>query len=146
MAVHDADIPGFRAAFPAFANPVTYTDAQIEFWFKLASCEINPVDGCIIQGDCLQMALWLCMAHIGYLMTLAAVRPGQTGAVQSSTIDKVSVTFQVPPYKSGWQFWLSQSPYGLQLGALLSAKGTGGAYIGGRPELSGFRKIGGRFL
>lgn len=145
MAVHTADIAGFRAAFPAFADPAIYTDAQIEFWFKLASCEIAPADSCVIAADCLQMALWLCMAHIGYLMTMAARRPGQVSAVQSSTIDKVSVTFQVPPYTSGWQFWLSQSPYGLQLWALLSSKGSGGAYIGGRPELSGFRKVGGSF-
>jgi hypothetical protein len=71
---------------------------------------------------------------------------GVTGVVTGATIDKVSVQLAAPTTKSGWQYWLASTPYGMQLWAFLSIKSAGGLYIGGRPERRAFRKVGGNFL
>jgi hypothetical protein len=52
---------------------------------------------------------------------------------------------QPPPETNQWQWWLSLSPWGQQLLALLLVKSAGGFYIGGFPERQGFRKAYGLF-
>jgi hypothetical protein len=52
---------------------------------------------------------------------------------------------QAPPAANAWQYWLNTSPYGMQLLALLQAKGVGGLYVGGLPERDAFRKVYGVF-
>lgn len=142
---HTLDIAKFRLMFPAFGDTTLYPDTVLEAWFSFAKCEINPVDSCVLRGDCLDMALMLCLAHILQMMTDAAKGTLRTGAITGAAIDKVSASFTAPPFASGWQYWLSMTPYGLQLWGLLGAKATGGFYIGGRPEQAAFRKAGGRF-
>lgn len=145
MAVHTLDIAAFRAAFPAFANPALFPDELLQFWWTFATCEIAPTDNYVLSGDCLDKALMLCLAHILFIINRTAQGSTATGAITAATIDKVSVSYTAPPYTSGWQYWLSLSPYGIMLRGLLSAKAAGGFYIGGLPESSGFRKIGGIF-
>lgn len=143
MARHALDIGAFRKMFPQFEDAVIYPDPMLESWWVMASCAMSPDDNCIVSGDCLQTSLYLMMAHMGLIMTKIAEGTTTVGAVTSATIDKVSVSFSVPPYKSGWQFWLSQTPYGMQLWAILSARASGGFYIGGAPERAAFRRVGG---
>lgn len=83
-------------------------------------------------------------AHLTQLSTMAAA--GQaTGVGQSATVGAVSVSMVPPPIKSGFQYWLASTPYGMQLWALLNVKGAGGLYVGGLPEKTAFRKVGGIF-
>lgn len=143
MAEHTLDIAAFREAYPLFRDVETYPDAMLTQWWAMATCAMNPNDTCVISGDCLQSALYLMMAHIGLLLTRLASGQAAVGSVTSATIDKVAVSFTVPPFKNGWQFWLSQTPYGAMLWAMLSAKSAGGFYVGLAPERAAFRRVGG---
>ena len=142
MALHTFDVDLFREQFPAFSNPVTFPDAQLQMYWDMAVCYINPNDFCYLTGDCLQLALNLMTAHLTALSVLIA--DGQNpGFIDSATIDKVSVSLQAPPIGSQWGWWLSSTPYGSQLWALLQAKAVGGYFVGGVPETSAFRRVGG---
>lgn len=144
MAVHTLDIPAFRAAFPEFAAAGAYPDAAVQVQWDMATAFICPVDGPLIADAQLQAALNYMTAHLLKSATMLAA--GQTSVVlRGSTVDKVQVQLEPPPLKSGWQWWLSTTPYGAALWALLSVKAAGGFYVGGAPEQSAFRGVAGRF-
>lgn len=133
------DIAAFRAAFPAFADEVIYPDAMITAVSDAALCFLSE-HSC----SCDTAAWQLATAHLMFLRTQAASgAPG--GLVTSASIDKVSVTVTPPPARDGYSYWLSLSPYGLELMALLSRCSAGGIYVGGRPERAAFRSVGGIF-
>jgi hypothetical protein len=144
MAVHTLDPAAFRAIFPAYANVVTFPDARLQAYWDLAVSYMGDVDGCLLSGAGLQSALNFLTAHLLWLAVLSE-RGQSGGVVTGSTVDKVQVMLAAPPFKDGWEFWLSQTPYGLQLWALLKVKSAGGFYIGGSPERLGFRRVGGGF-
>lgn len=145
MAQHVLDPAEFRTLYPQFADETLYPDATLQMWWTLASIAMDTVDNCVLSGDALQQAIYMLMAHIGTIMTRTAEGQTAVGPVSSATIDKVTVAHAVPPFKNGWQAYLSQTPYGMQLWALLEAAAAGGFYIGGRPESSSIRKVGGRW-
>lgn len=150
----ECDVALFRALFPAFADPVAYPDIMIETYWSVAYTFISPVDcPCqMLNGKALGYSGYLMTAH---LMWLAAqgITGGSTtdnggsagGVVTSASIGAVSVTMAQPPFSNGWDYWLNQSPYGQQLLALLKVVSVGGTSVGGLPERTGFRKIGGVF-
>ena len=148
------DIPLFREQFPEYKDEAKYPDAHIQFMADLAGTFIDQKSSpCrILRGDRLTMATRLMIAH---LMALAAAQRkagaagkpggGSTGFVTSSTVGEVSVAKLAPPVTDGWQWWLSGTPYGQQLWALLELLAVGGFTIGGLPEGDAFRKVGGVF-
>lgn len=142
MALHTFDVTLFRVQFPAFANVVDFPDAMLQMYWEMAICYVDPNDFCYLSDDCLQLALNLMTAHLTALSLLIAQQQNP-GFIDSATIDKVSVSLQAPPVTSQWGWWLSNTPYGAQLWALLQAKAVGGYYIGGLPEKSAFRRVGG---
>jgi uncharacterized protein DUF4054 len=145
MAEHTFDVAAFRAQFPYFADVTKYPDVLLSGYFSMAGCYLSPWDRCDFYGDCLQLALNLMTAHLAFLYTPRGnIIPG-VGLVTSSTIDRVSVTKQLPTSSSAWQYWLSSTPYGLQLWALLHSKAAGGWMVGGSLERRAFRKAGGIF-
>lgn len=145
------DVAAFRLAFPAYADPVTYSDANLQAWFTAATGYIsssygyswcNPIVG--LSGAQRVQALNLMTAHLLFLSGLSA--NGQVpGLMQNASIDKVSVGLTPPPVKSQFAWWLSLSPYGQSLLALLQVAAVGGAYIGGLPERAAFRRVFGGF-
>ncbi len=138
------DLVLFRAQFPAFESSTKYPDVLIQMYWDEVTCIISDQSYGLLYGCCRQLALNMLLAH--FLGMAAAVNKGrQGGFVSSSTIDKVSVTKAAPPTPDMFSWWLSQTPYGIQLLALLDAKSVGGYYIGGRPESSAFRRVGGFF-
>lgn len=138
------DIAAFRAQFPAFSDVVKYPDAVITGWWDGALCYLSAEDCCGCEtDDCRLRAIYLLMAHLMQLASVTAAG-GQAGAVQSATIDKVSVTLATIPAQSMWQWWLSGTPYGLQLYMLLRQQAGGGMYVGGAPERAALRRVGGR--
>lgn len=147
MAEHVLNIPAFRAMFPVFTDP-PYPDPLITAMWPIVTCAIDDVDNCALSGDCLQTALYLMLAHVLYTLNgPTGTKPGPVGVKTQAQVDKVSVTYAAPPYKSGWQAWLSQTPWGLTLWAMLSAMSVGGFYVSGRlPEQDAFRKSYGRFI
>lgn len=146
----------FRAQIPAYADVTKYPEATLQAWWNTAISYISPTQtlnwwevGQTAGNDNTpqQLAINLMTAHLIFISGLIAngkASPGG-GIVSSATIDKITVSTVPPPVKSQWQWWLSQSPYGANLLALLSLKSTGGFYIGGRPELAAFRRVGGCF-
>ena len=139
------DVTLFREQFPAFASVATFPDARLQMYWDNATCYVSDVGNYgWLQGRCRRLAINYMTAHLTALSVLIAA--GQTpGLVQNSAIDKISVGLTPPPLKNQWQWWLSTTPYGQELLALLQTRSTGGWYIGGRPELAAFRKVGGRF-
>ena len=134
----------FRAQFPAFSSDVKYPDTLLQMYWEEVTCIVSDQSYGLLYGKCRQLALNMLLAH--FLGMMATVNKGrQGGFVSSSTIDKVSVTKVAPPTPDMFSWWLSQTPYGQQLLALLDVKSVGGYYIGGSPETSGFRRIGGFF-
>ena len=132
------DLSAFRTAYPVFDS---VPDATVDAAATSALCLIGQ-DGC----DC-DVQMWqLMVAHLLYIQGQVATGNGNAGAVTSATIDKVSVSFAAPPFgTSAYNFWLFKSPYGGQLLALLDRCSKGGVYVGGLPERSAFRSVGGVF-
>lgn len=145
MATHSLDIPAFRLAFPAFADEAAYPDARLDVTWGLATGYLGDADGLLLSGNPLQAALQFMTAHLLALATMAEQGTTVPGPVTGSTVDKVAVQFAPPPFKNGWAWWLSQTPYGAQLWALLGMKSAGGFYVGGLPERAAFRRVGGGF-
>lgn len=140
-AVFTFDAAKFKAAFPAFAAVDNNT---LQGYWDSATCYVSPANYGWLSGDCRLRALNLMTAHLAKLAEIIAT--GQLpGLEQSATIDKISVTMTPPPLKNQFHWWLSLTPYGQQLLALLMARSAGGFYIGGLPERSAFRKVGGLY-
>lgn len=138
------DVAVFRAQFPAFASETTYPDAVLGVVFDTAACYISTDDFGRLTGDCRLRALNLMVAHLISISDLIAA--GSTANfVVSSTVGSVTVTVQPSPSTSQWGWWLSITPYGQQLHALLSVSAVGGFLVGGLRERSAFRKVGGVF-
>lgn len=144
MSQHTFDVTAFRALFPEFANSTTYPDATLNGYWNMGIQYIYSYDNLFVADDTLQLALNLMTAHLGKSFSL--INSGNTPSVMTGAAEgTVSISTQAPPTKNGWQWWLATTPYGVQLWAMLQSLLVGGLYIGGLPERSGFRKIGGIF-
>lgn len=142
MATHTLDLAEFRLQFPEFANATTYPDATIQRWWDMAINYINPADSAYFSGAALGFAVSLMTAHLAKSFTL--ISSGVTSVlVTGSSEGSVSVSLAAPPVKTAWQWWLSTTPYGNQLRALLRVQSAGGLMAGGSLERASFRKAGG---
>lgn len=146
MAIIAFDVAVFRRDFPEFADDVKYPDETLQAYFNTATCYISANDCGPLTGDCRLLALNAMTAHLCKVSAMAV--SGQTpGVVSSSTVGSVSVSLSPPPFGTDqWSWWLSTTPYGLQLQALLSGASVGGFIVGGSAERSAFRSLGGQFL
>lgn len=125
------DYASFIIVAPSYSNLTTYPEAAIQNYWNMATNYMSTLATFgQLQGTQRQYGLNLLTAHLLYIAGLT-----QGGTVpylmQSSTIDKVSVTLTPPPLKNQFVWWLSSSPYGQELYALLQVKSVGGLYIGG---------------
>jgi hypothetical protein len=152
LSVITLDLAKFRSMFPVFGCGNPYTDSYIIMRWDIATCFISDSSYGCLSGKCRENALLYVTAHIMQLENAANGACGndagaQAGVIQSASIDAISVAVQVPPgaEKSKFSWWLSQTPYGQQALGLLSAAAVGGLFIGGSPERSAFRKVGGVF-
>ena len=138
------DIPAFRLRFPEFSNSTDYPDDFLQRYWDMAVCYISDESYGCLSGDCRELALQLLTAHLTKIGE--DTTSGETPAfVNSATVDKVSVSTTPPPTKDQFEWWLSLTSYGQQLLSLLRTKAAGGFYIGGNPEKSAIRKVGGYF-
>lgn len=139
----DTAVMEFEAMFPAIVNSKGYDSSTLPMWWNAAGEYITG--GWCISGERLKLARMLMTAHLIHGMLKAGNGDTSSGTVQSATEGSVSVSFNVPTTKNGWEFWLSSSPYGVQLWALLNVVATGGLFIGGLSERKAVRKVGGVF-
>lgn len=137
------DFDAFRMMFPAFADDRKYPDEMLEMWSDASSFHLQQ--SWSLNGERFEYAQKLMMAHLVYTSEKGSEGNG-SGMVASASEGSVSVSFSVPTTKNGWEFWLASSPYGLQLWALLKQLGAGGRFVGGLPERTAVRKVGGVFV
>lgn len=135
----------FRKRFPKFGDDVVWSDDRLDLLFEMAKCFVWPVRWSAMNARRQDMAVYLMVAHLASIQAMDDAGMASSGIQTGATIDRVSVSLQAPPATSGWQHWLSTTPYGLQLWALLSVMAAGGNYVGAWPERQGFRKGGGVF-
>jgi hypothetical protein len=135
----------FRDQFPAFQCTPPISDATLQGFFNTATIYISNPNGYCYRGGFTQpqrmQALYLMTAHLTAISQTIAQKQS-TGVMINATVDKVSVTLQPPELPNQWQYWLQSTPYGQQLLALLQVLSVGGAYIGGSPQRSSFRRLG----
>ena len=136
----------FRKMFSEFELEGKYPNEVLEIWFGIASGHLPKSRS--FSEKSYNYALMLMVAHLISLNEKSASESsgGNSGIVTSASEGSVSVSFSAPPTQNGWEFWLSSTPYGLQLWALLQQMSSGGRYIGGLPERSAERKVGGVYL
>lgn len=140
------DVAGFRARFPAFSNPATWSDEALSAYFIEAEAYIANRTTCALDLPRLTLALDLMTAHVATLGAQAAAGDsGGGGPVTSATVGGVSVTRATPANMTAWGAFLALTSYGLRLAALLRARAAGGRLAGGLPEREAIRKVGGVF-
>jgi hypothetical protein len=145
MATHTFDFAAWQALFPELSAPY-FSEATVTAWWNVATVYLGDTDywgG--LSGAQLDMALNQLTAHLAYSAFLMYSGEGEPVIITSAVIDKVSISTQPPESRSAFDYWLNSTPYGRMLLALLSMLSAGGFVVGGMPELSGFRKIGGGF-
>lgn len=149
MSTITLDIAAFRALFLQFANAASYPDPLITAQWGMATAYVSPDTYGDMPAQARTYALQLMAAHLLALGTIIAnggTYTGTPGIVTQSKVGDIAVSLAQPPYgTSQWRYWLGLTPYGLQLLALLDAQAAGGFYVGGLPERSAFRKVGGIF-
>lgn len=147
------DEANFRAMFPEFSDAAVYPSAVLAGYWSMAGLFISSSE-CpysTLSGDQRAAALNMLTAHLLMLGIQARTKSGLVsgksgGFTTSASVGEVSVAKLAPPVSDGWQFWLSGTPYGQMLWALLSMLSVGGFAIGGLPEREGYRKVGGVFF
>ena len=120
------DVTEFRELFPAFADTAQYPDAVLSGYFSSAVCTLGEVWG---VTACSLRALYLLTAHFAALSGMVVSGGVTVGPVTSSTVGGVSVTISGPTVRNAWQGWLSNTPYGIELWAMLSVRSAGGWHI-----------------
>ena len=144
MAMIPLSVASFRTMFPEFVNATTYPDVMIEMNWSISTSYVSADDYGWLAGDARSNALYFLTAHMTKLGAMIA--NGQNPAlVSSSSIDKVSISTTPPPVTNQFHWWLSLTSYGATLLALLQVNAIGGFIVGGTPERSAFRKVGGIF-
>lgn len=108
------DTARFRELFPYFAD---ISDESICAAYQGAGSYIATMPGVIGLDLATQTrGVYLATAHIAYLMK----NPDKFRALSSASEGSVSASFAVPPTKDLFQYYLSLTPYGLELLAILS--------------------------
>lgn len=144
MSLLTLNITNFRLQFPQFADVTAWPDATIQMYFDMATSYVSNENAGYLRDAPRLLALYLMTAHLLAIADgINNDRPVQ--AYMNATEGTVSVGFVPPPAANGWQWWLSSTPYGQQLWALLLSKSVGGFYIGGEYNRAGFRRTNGGF-
>jgi len=143
MAAHVFDLPSFQAACPALASS---DPTALSSTFTTATVIMTKYDGCLLNGDALQLALNLMTGHLTQITAQLAAGQTSVAPLTGAAEGSVSLSMQPPPTTNGWQYWLSSTPYGVQLWGLLLVKSAGGLMVGGSLERASFRQAGGGFI
>lgn len=117
MAVITVDYNTFITYFPYFKDKITSESLQAAY--SSASSVIAINEGAIVLPlDSQIRGVYLATAHTLYLQLNPAL--AAQGKVASATEGSVSASFTQPQYKNWLEYWLSLSPYGLELLAILA--------------------------
>lgn len=121
----------FRSAMPAFSDSIKYPDEQVELFMEQAENYISPKCGSLLKCKSRKYALQLMAAHLLALNTrIINGDMSAGGRITSANIDKISVSLEAPKTQGDWSYWLSLTPYGMALLALLGSKAPLGVFSG----------------
>lgn len=110
------DLKKFLDFFPEFDG---ITEDELNSAYAGANSTISTHYGEIVLSQSLQeRGVYLAVAHALYLRRNPSAV--SQGAVASASEGSVSASFSRPQYKNWFEYWLSLSPYGIELLALLS--------------------------
>lgn len=135
MSVVIVSLDEFYREYPEF-NTEAYQNI-CPICFRRAKCRIGIKNTCFLK-DCKRIEIiYLLTAHLSVLSLRA--QSGQGGAqgsgqVASASVGEVSVSYVQIPGLDSWSYWLSSTPYGLELLALLDSLSAMGFYFGGTLE------------
>ena len=144
------DTSEFLSYFPEFTTENGYTVKMIEAIGKRVRLFV-PYQQCDnLDGEDRTYARSLLMAHMlmlckkqqdsmnmgGNAQTGASGGTsvgamGGSGILQSASVGGVSVSMQIPQSQSAWEFWLNQTPYGIEFQAYTSLHAPVGVYCEG---------------
>ena len=144
MTVLVTTVADFRAMFLAYASTPP-ADARITLFLGYATDYISSEDYGYLAGSSRLRAIYLMAAHLMRLDDDAAAG-SVAGIVTSASEGSESIGIAPPPTHNAWDYWISQTPYGQQLLALMKVKAVGGLYVGGCSAATGnIRKPTGKF-
>lgn len=110
------DLDTFKAWFPYFSD---ITDETLQSAYAGAGSFISTNSGAINLTKELQTrGVYLATAHVLYLRMNPDL--ATQGKVASASEGSVSAGFVQPQYKNWLEYWLSLSPYGLELLSILA--------------------------
>ena len=115
----------FKKNFPEFESR-----SDVEFCMLRAECYVSP-NNSRFEAQKRKLAIYLFTAHL--LTIQSSIQDGQIqgGITVSSSIDKVSISMVPPPAKGAFEYWLSQTQYGIEFLALLESEISTPFLLGG---------------
>lgn len=132
------DIAEFRVKYPIFDS---ISDAVVLRAFESAEMFISNNTSCYLSESRLKYVLYLMTAHMLQIgIDTASNDGGNAGIVSSTSIDKISVSFEARLNKTSFQYFLNKTIYGEEILALFSLWSAGGYYIGGSNATLGFKR------
>jgi hypothetical protein len=132
------DIVEFRIKYPIFDS---ISDDIVLRAFESAEMFISNNTSCYLTESRLKYVLYIMTAHILQIgIDNASNGGGNAGIVSSTSIDKISVSFEARLNKTSFQYFLNKTIYGEEILALFSLWSAGGYYIGGSTATLGFRR------
>jgi len=145
----DADM--FLAFFPEFSTENGYSVKMIEAMGKRVRMFVTYQQCDNLDGEDRNYARSLLMAHMLVLHkkqqdSMSGGKSSQQGGASggtnvgqlggngiltSASVGGVSVSMQIPQSQSAWEFWLNQTPYGIEYQAFMSSHVPVGIYCEG---------------
>ena len=129
------DIDTFYTYFPEF-NTDDYAVIAPAALYR-AKVYISLHNWGRLKDDKRELALYLMTAHLATLMYKNGTgdTSSTSGRVASAAVGEVNVSYEaIPTADDEFEYWLSLTPYGLELLALLSVLTSAPFYIGGSYE------------
>lgn len=128
-------LAGFYEEYPEFNTDEYKTICPIAF--RQAKNRIKIRNCGILRDENRVQAIYLLTAHLSSLSfknQSGQSSAGGAGIVASASVGEVSISYQQIPAQDSWSYWLSLTPYGLELLALLDGLTAVPLYIGGTLE------------
>ena len=114
MSLITVDYNQFKAMFPVLSD---LSETQVSLAYEGAGSYIATECGAIsLDIKSQTRGVYLATAHIAYIMA----HPDKFRALSSASEGSVSASFALPPTKDLFQYYLSLTPYGMELMAILS--------------------------
>lgn len=124
----------FYSLYPEF-NTENYTSI-CPACFNRAQCYFSIQNMGRLQNCNRKSAIYLMTAHLSLLTyrNQSGAGGAASGLVASAAVGEVNVSYVQIPNLDKWEYWLSLTPYGLELLALLDRLTAIGFYFGGSLE------------